>query len=500
MAGPLSLGGLLRRTASAEPGAVAFVEGDRTLNYAEWDARSDAVAADLRARGLAAGEVVALLLPPTIAYPVAFLGAAKAGLVTAGINPRLGEREIGHILGGSGAAALVTTKEFSVRAEPDRPQTLRHVLDAADLLSARGEAPPGDAGPDDPVAIVYTSGSTGLPRGATYTAAALEEIRRVEAWVDAERRPKGLAATPLAHMGFMTKIASFIDRAACSVLVGRWSAREALEIIERERITHIGGVPTQLALMLLDPEVGRFDLSSLRSCLIGGAPASPDLVRHIRERLHVPVTVRYSCTEVGLATGTRADDPDEVVAATVGRPLPTVDLAILDPETRRTLPPGRVGEIAVRSPAMMRDYWRDPAATEASIDAAGYFLTGDLGELDAAGYLRLRGRTKEMYIRGGYNVYPIEVEAVLREHPKVGLAAVVGIPDPVLGERGMAFVVPRAAADPPTPEELRAFVAARIADYKVPDGIEVRAELPLTTMFKVDKAALGREAGRSGTR
>ena len=158
-----------------------------------------------------------------------------------------------------------------------------------------------------------------------------------------------------------------------------------------------------------------------------------------------------------------------------------------------------VGEIAIRSPATMAGYWREPEMTRAAVDEGGFFHTGDLGRLDPEGNLRLSGRTKEMYIRGGYNVYPVEVENVLAEHPKVALAAVIGVPDEVFGERGTAFVVPANAADLPTQEELRTFVAERIADYKAPDNVVLRGELPMTSMFKVDKRALEADLLGGGT-
>ncbi|MCA1834294.1 MAG: fatty acid--CoA ligase family protein [Actinobacteria bacterium] len=251
--------------------------------------------------------------------------------------------------------------------------------------------------------------------------------------------------------------------------------------MQRERLTDSGGIPTQLSLMLMEPSFGSHDLSSLRLLTLGGAPATPDLVRQIRESFRVPVAVRFSSTEIGLATGTVPGDSDEVVATTVGRPLPEVDVRIAAAS-------GETGEILVRSPAMMTGYWRDAVATAASIDADGFFHTGDVGWLGSDGNLRITGRAKDMYIRGGYNVYPAEVEAVLREHPSVALVAVVGVSDAVMGERGKAFIVPR--SDAPSIDELREFLAERIADYKIPDEFEFRSELPLTAMFKIDKEAL----------
>jgi acyl-CoA synthetase (AMP-forming)/AMP-acid ligase II len=474
----LGVSELLRQAAAEDAVEVAFTLGDRRLTYAEWDEAADRAATRLWEVGVRPGDVVALLLDPSFWYPIAYIGIARLGCVTAGINPRFGPREIEHILSSSGATALVSELEAVPGNVP--------IVHPASLGEADPEPPDAEAAPSDPLAIVYTSGTTGLPKGATFTISALEAVRRIESALEPGLdRTSGLQATPMTHMGYMTKIASHIQRRAKTVLMeDRWTARAALELIERERITHIGGVPTQLALMMMDPEFGRFDLSCIHSILIGGAPASPDLVRQIRETFGVPVQVRYSSTELALCTATRPGDADATVAETVGRPLPEVELRVLDPNA------DGIGEVVARSPAMMRGYWNDADATREAIDADGFFHPGDLGRIDEDGNLRLAGRTKEMYIRGGYNVYPLEVENVLREHPKVALVGVIGIPDDVLGERGKAFVVATDPADPPTDEELKSFVAERIADYKVPDVVELRSELPLTSMFKVDKTAL----------
>jgi acyl-CoA synthetase (AMP-forming)/AMP-acid ligase II len=433
----------------------------------------------LWSRRLRPGDVVALLHKPSFAYPIAYLAAAKIGCVTAGINDRLGPREIQHIIANTSARILITDRD-----DVDVPRAISD----DELTEDAGAPPPIEHQPEDPAAIVYTSGTTGLPKGATFTLANLEAVRRIEQSMEPGLdHTSGLQATPMTHMGYMTKIASHIARRAKTVLMtGPWKARTALELIARERITHIGGVPTQLALMMMEPKFGDFDLSCIRSILIGGAPASPDLVRQIRETFGVPVQVRYSSTELALCTATRPDDSDETVSETVGRALPEVELRVIGPNDEG------VGEIVARSPAMMRGYWNDDAATREAI-GDGFFHPGDLGRIDENGNLRLAGRVKEMYIRGGYNVYPIEVENVLREHPKVALVGVIGIPDKVLGERGKAFVVPTDPADPPSIHELREFVTERIADYKVPDVFEIRSELPLTSMFKVDKAALSEE-------
>lgn len=351
-----TLGELLRETAARAPDAVAFVDGARRLTFAEWDWLSDRAAYNLASEGVGPGDVVALLLDPGITYPIAYLGAAKIGAITAGINPRLSQPEIDHILDHSLARAVVTDRSF----EPDRG------VFTAERLLVPGSTPPRPTIADtDPVAIVYTSGTTALPKGATFTNAALDAVMRAEATGGSDPA-KGAQGIPMAHMGFMTKIAAFIARTSTSILMPRWTAAEMLRLIEAERLTTIGGVPTQLALMLREPTFATTDLSSLRSVTIGGAPASPDLVRTVRERFGVPVIVRYSCTELAMCTSTRAGDPDDVVAETVGRPQPRVDLVIHDPND------DGIGEIWARSPAMMDSYWR---SSDSGLDEHGYFHT-----------------------------------------------------------------------------------------------------------------------------
>jgi len=531
------LGDWLETVAREDGARDAFVYRDATvpdgpprrLTYADWHRRSDALAAGLAALGLVKGDVLALLLPPRVEYALCYLAAAKLGVITTGVNPRFGEGEIDFILRDSGARVMVAVERHGerelarlARRLGARIPSLEHVFvvdgdAAADArsctrdpdvrapalapfaaLERRGEdaegaprRPPRVAiAPDDPVAIVYTSGTTGRPKGATFTYASLDAIRETRGELLQEHGERVLATgTPFSHVGFMSKIVANVAGAQTTVLLETFKARTVLETIERERITYVGSVPAQFTLILMDPELERFDLSSLRTGAIGGAPFTPDLVRRIRARLGIELVTRYSCTETAVGTGSRPGDTEERLATTVGRASGIVELRVVDDE-RRPLPAGEVGEVAIRSPAVMRGYWNAPEATAEVLDADGFFYTGDLGVLDADGYLTLVGRKKEMYIRGGYNVYPVEVEAVLAEHPAIAQAAVVGVPDEVLGERGVAFVVPRDAAVPPSPDDVRAFVAGRIADYKVPDRVVVCAELPLTPGMKVDKTAL----------
>jgi acyl-CoA synthetase (AMP-forming)/AMP-acid ligase II len=256
-----------------------------------------------------------------------------------------------------------------------------------------------------------------------------------------------------------------------------------------ERISVAGAVPTQWAKLLEQPGLTKADVPALRIGVVATAPAPPELVARVVERLGCPLVVRYAMTESPSITGTEPGDPPEVSYRTVGRTQAGLQLSIRRDDGAEVAP-GEVGRIHVRGTCVMRGYWREPELTAEVLDAAGWLRSGDLGHLDPDGNLVLSGRVGDMYIRGGYNVYPLEVENVLAEHPAVDQVAIVGAPTPVLGERGVAFVVAAAVAGPPTLDDLRSWSKARLADYKAPDQLELVDALPLTSMMKVDKLAL----------
>ncbi len=360
--------------------------------------------------------------------------------------------------------------------------------------------------------MVWTSGTTGLPKGAVFDH---DNLRAVAEGTDVLSEPgdRRLSPLPFAHVGSMTRVWDEAANGVTTVITPTpWHASDAVPVMEAERITVAQGVPTQWALVVDRPELATADLSSLRIAGTGASRVPAELVAALRDALHVPVVVRYTSTEASLGTGTVPGDPDEAVASTVGRPVPGVEVAV-GADDGSPLPAGEVGRVRLRSAAVMRGYWGGPptgpgasglvldtAATAGVLSDDGWLTTGDFGFLDDDGRLHLAGRANELYIRGGYNVYPAEVEGALGDHPAVGQVAVVGAPDPVLGEIGVAFVVPAGGADVDASTllaGLRETARASLADYKAPDRVVVVDRLPLTSMMKVDKRVLADQAAEA---
>lgn len=471
---PESIRGAARRFGDR----AALVDADgEAVTYAALDRWSDELAVGLGGE-VGEGSVVALDLPSDPTYVAVYLAVAKLGAVTAGINPRLADDERARVL-----AQLAP----DVVIDPSFP-----------LRRVGGAAPPTLApDPERVVAVVFTSGTTGEPKGAVFTERQLEAIATIDAggvdvWGGGQPM---LASTQFCHIGFMTKLPWYLRRGSTLVLQRRWRAREALRLVAQHRMPSIGGVAAQIALMLREPDFDSFDMSSVKTIVIGGGPSPPEIVRDARARFGAAYSIRYSSTESGgVGTATAFDAPDDEALYTVGRPRPGVEVRVDDAN----------GELLLRSPAVMRGYWRDEARTRAALDGDGWLHTGDLATIDDRGCVHIVGRTTDMYIRGGYNVHPQEVEAVLVEHPGIAEVAVVPGTDAVLGEVGIACVVPRAGALPPSTAELREFAAPRLASYKLPDDVVVLDALPLTTMDKLDRrglaATVARQRGSSRSR
>ena len=458
---------VVREAAGRYRDAPALVhEGGETITYAELDARSDAVAAGLAEAGVGPGDVVALRMASIPSYVVCYAGVVKAGAIAAGINPRLAPDE-------QTAAIAVLHPRIVLASEADVHGTA---------------APRLEPDPSRSAVIVLTSGTTGTPKGAVFTEghlAAIADMDTAGGWTEGGAM---LASTEFAHIGFMTKLPWHLRAGSRIHMLGKWRAADALAVIARERIPSVGGISAQIALMLRTPTFDDHDLSCVTAIVAGGGPSPAALVREARERFGAPYSIRYSSTESGgVGTATALDADDEEALYTVGRPRGGAEVRILEPDARG------VGEVLLRSPAVMAGYHGDEAATAEAL-REGWLHTGDLGWIDDAGCLRLAGRSKEMYIRGGYNVFPAAVEGVLATHPAVRDVAIVPRPDAVMGEIGVAYVVPNGA--PPALEDLRAFARDRLAAHELPEAIRLVDEIPLTAMHKIDRRTLAEEEER----
>ena len=476
------------------------------ITYAGLDRAADEAAAGLEARGVAERDAVALVLESTIDYVVLFLALARLGAVTAGINPKLTAREINACLDvfepklvvvGDVLADAVDGTRFG--CETLTPGASAETV-AAEFRIAGAEA----AGlladdPDRPVCVCFTSGSTGLPTGAWYSNRQLERIVELDAGGAWGGGGHGISSTQFAHVGFMTKLPWLLAGGRTTHLLDRWSAGPVLQLISEHRMPAVTGVAPQIALMLAHRLSHELDFSAVQAIVVGGAASPPALVREARKRFDAPYSIRYSSTESGgIGLGTDLDADDEEALNTIGRPRPGVEAAIRT-EAGEPVADGEIGELWLRSDCIMSGYWNDPQATaETLVD--GWLRTGDLARVDETGCYRLAGRRKEMFIRGGYNVYPMEVESILGDHPAIAEIAVVPRPDEVMGEIGVAVIVVSQQQESPTLDDLREFGSAHLARYKLPEDIRVVTHLPRNATDKVDRRALAESEQKASRR
>ncbi len=459
----------------------AYVEGELRATFGEWLPAADAVALDLVERGVQPGDVVALMLPPSIDFAIAVAAIVKAGAVATALNSRLGSREVTSILERCSPVLVIRDETLELPSIPPGVPVLARTDLVTDGPGLGRRRPARNS--EDPVVIIWTSGTTGLPKGAWFDHRALEAAVGT-AGVMAAPFDRRLVPTPFAHAGYLAKLWEQLAW-GISVVVGvqPWTPEAMLRQLAEERVTVAGGVPTQWSKLVELPDLDGHDLSSLRLCLSATAPAPPELVERMTDRLGAPVVVRYAMTESPSITGTEPGDGPDVLFRTVGRPQTGVEVELRDRD-------GEVGTVHIRSTCAMRGYWHDDEATDAAFTSDGWLRSSDLGRFDDRGNLVLVGRAGDMYIRGGYNVHPLEVEHVLAEHPGVAQAAVIGAGRPVIGEIGVAFVVPVDRSAPPSFDELREWCSRQLADYKAPDEVVIIDALPLTPMLKVDKDAL----------
>jgi fatty-acyl-CoA synthase len=524
----LTLGQMLDAAAERNPSQEAIVFKGERVSYGALKRRADAFARGLLALGLGPGDHVVVWMPNRVEWNVANLGIAKAGGVTVTCNSRYKAFEVEYVLGHSDAKALILADRFDAagidyieilreicpeiersggRLRSARFPSLEHVIVLGDRVPAGCRpwtdierlgssigAPALDGirvGPDDAAAMLYTSGTTGEPKGCLLSHGNIYYKCRVyqdlHGWT---ARDRYLVPVPYFHIfGAMGGVAANCLAGSTQVVMDVFDPAEAMRLIEAERVTIFSGVPTMFITMLGHPSFGRFDLRSLRTGSIGAAPVPVEIMRKILDSDHglgMDALVVYGLTE---ATGgthwTRPGDPIDKRVSTVGLRTPEIEDRIVDAVTGAPLGPGEEGEVCIAGPTLMLGYYKNPAATAEKI-RDGWLHTGDMGVKDSDGYVRITGRLTDMIIVGGFNTYPAEIENFFLRHPKVLDVSIVGVPDPVMGEAVMAFVIPK-AGETLTEENIAAFARGRIANFKVPKYIEIVEGFPLTGSGKVQK-------------
>jgi fatty-acyl-CoA synthase len=498
----LHLGERFQQLAEQHPTRDFLVGGRQRLSYAEANEQVARFAAGVRRAGLAPGDRLAIALANEPDGIIALLGAARAGLVSVPLDPALRDDQLLALAHESDAGGLVVTPTGAARmagglAQLGATQLWRFEQLLAAQCDVGGVGVPEEASaraePDAraQVSIVFTSGSLGEPKGVVLSHRALVGTARlVNDALQLGADGRVLLAVPAHTIFGLSVIAGTVDAGAALVLLPRFEARAALACIEAERVTVFHGVPTMFELLMRNAAFDPRRLTSLQTGIVAGAPVPPALVRRIRRWCDVQIA--YGLTETGPTVSiTRFGDPAERRDTTVGRALPGVELRLLHTETGQPVEVGQVGELAVRGANLMDGYHRRPGATLAAMTPDGYFRTGDLAQLNAEGYLQIVGRHKELILRGGFNVSPYEVEAVLRAHPGVGDVCVVGIPNDVLGELICACVVPVEGALL-TADELREFCRDQLIDHKVPDLVRFHDGFPLTGSGKVKRREVAR--------
>jgi len=499
---------------------LAVVDGDERLTYAELLDEARTFGAALVAAGVEPGDRVAVWAPNRARWIIALLGLFEAGAVLVPINTRFKGAEARVILERSGARALVTVTDFlgtdhlalldaagfdraGLRAvvvadgpvPADAEGWEAFTARATDETRAEAARRAAAVTTDDASDILFTSGTTGVPKGVVQTHGRTLQVARD--WVAMTGLTSGdryLMVNPYFHMfGLKAGILASLVAGATMYPEPVFDPDRALARVERERITVLPGAPTLYQSILDHPDLGRYDVSSLRIAVTGAADIPVELIRRIVDELPFPTVITgYGLTEGGTAAATGPDDDVETIATTVGRPRPGFELRIVDGDGH-DLPDGEAGEILLRGGSIMSHYLDDPEATAASLSADGWLSTGDLGVLDAAGCLRIVGRSKDMFIVGGFNAYPAEIENALLRHPDVRQAAVIGVPDPRLGEVGLAFVVLAPGATT-SEADIIGWSREQMANYKVPRAVEVVDELPLNATGKVMKEELRAQA------
>jgi long-chain acyl-CoA synthetase len=482
----------LTETTRVHAGRVAVRVDNAAMTYRAVDEASARVAGLLRERGLKPGERVGVMMPNVAEVPVVYYGVLRAGGVVVPMNPLLKAREVAYYLGDSGAGLVFAWHAFADQAldGAERAGAEPIVVDEISFPELLASATPDyqvvDRADEDTAVVLYTSGTTGQPKGAELTHGNLisnTEVSRADI-VRAGPDDVIFGGLPLFHVfGQTVAMNVAVASGACLTLLPRFDAEHALRIIASHRVTVFEGVPTMYVALLHRPDHAEFDTSALRMCISGGAALPVEVLRGFEEAFGVPVLEGYGLSETSPVASFNLPGRERKPGS-IGVPIRDVQMRVVDGEDQEVAQ-GEVGEIVIRGPNVMKGYWQRPEATAEAL-RGGWFHTGDLARVDSDGYFFIVDRKKDLIIRGGYNVYPREIEEVLYEHPAVAEAAVIGLPHPSLGEEvGAAVALKPGAAI--TAEELRDHVKSQVAAYKYPRHVWIVDELPKGPTGKIQK-------------
>ena len=481
-------------TAQTHPERVAIKLDDAELTWSQLHGLAARAAGSLRAAGLQPGDRVSLILPNVPAFPVLFYGALLAGATVVPMNPLLKAQEIEYFYTDSGAKFSFVWGDFLPEARGGAEGTDTTVIPSGPLGPSEEDLSPGEpiASPvgrddDDTAVILYTSGTTGRPKGAelTHRNLDLNAQRSAEDIIKIGVDDVVMGCLPLFHVfGLTCGLNAAVRQGATLTLIPRFDPGKALQIVERDRVTIFEGVPTMYGAMLHHPEVESTDTSSLRTCVSGGSSLPEQTLREFESIFRVQLLEGYGLSETSpVASFNMLDQPTK--PGTIGRAIPGCEMKLVGLDGEEVGPGEGVGEIAIRGDNVMKGYWNKPEETRAAIPD-GWFRTGDIASVDEDGYYTIVDRTKDIIIRGGMNVYPREIEEVLYTHPDVVECAVVGVPHPELGEDIGAAISLREGASGDV-DEIRAYVKDRIAAYKYPRTVWVLGELPKGPTGKILK-------------
>ncbi len=516
----VTLGEYLERTIHRFPDRKAFVFRDRTVTWKELDRIVDQLVLALIDRGIGHGDKVAVLFPNRLEFIYSALALARLGAVNIPISERLRQREIRYILKRTEAVAIIMVNEFWGFSFSDLMSDLRddlprlshiivsgkkthpHEIVLEELINRDWE----DAYPDnyyhrvyhkqhpveadDLLEIVFTSGTTGDPKGVMHTHNT--RCRSALGTISGTRlthEDVWLIMVPLSHTtalvnAFYTSVIS----GSCGVLLETWNVEEAFKEIERNRVTIPIGVPTMPIMMLQHPDMNNYDLSSLRTMALAGAPLPVEVAHQIIDRMGCYMTSAYGMTETAISNITSLDDEVEIVCRTVGKPQPGMEHKVVDKD-RRIVPIGQEGEACARGQNVCIGYFKDPERTAEVIDDRGWIYSGDLARMDEEGNLIIVGRIKDVIVRGGENISPTEMEDILYTYDRIEQVAVIGVPDDRLGEGTCACIIPKKGMSF-TYDEMKGFLKDKVARFKIPDRIELMGKFPTTPSGKIRKVEL----------